>query len=87
MFNEPKVWFPTNQAAEILGLNPNTLKRYYGHPRTGFLREGKHWKNGPYPNSKKGWCISECRKELIEKGFIFFDKQTLESSNQGQDHA
>ena len=74
MTTESNTWLPTHQAAVALGLNPGTLKRYYGHPRTGFLREGTHWKNGPYPNSAKGWCIEECRKELAAKGFIFFAK-------------
>ena len=74
MTSESKTWLPTNRAAVALGLNPGTLKRYYGNPQTGFLREGTHWKNGPYPNSTKGWCIEECRKELVAKGFIFFAK-------------
>jgi len=83
MTSESKTWLPTPQAAEALGLNPNTLKRYYGHPRTGFLREGTHWKNGPYPNSAKGWCIEECRKELSAKGFIFFGKVASEDGKTG----
>ncbi len=67
-----QTWLPTSKAAKALGINPQTLKRYYGHPETGFLRKGQHWKPGPYPNSSKGWCIEECRKELTERGFIFF---------------
>ena len=69
-----ETWLPTSKAAEALGINPNTLKRYYGHPQSGFLREGKHWKPGPYPNSSKGWHIEACKKELSERGFIFFGR-------------
>ena len=67
-----QTWLPTAKAAKVLGINAQTLKRAYGHPKTGFLREGTYWKAGPYANSSKGWCIEECRKELTNKGFIFF---------------
>jgi hypothetical protein len=86
MTSTTQTWLPTAKAAEALGLNAQTLKRYYGHPETGFLRKGKHWKPGPYPNSSKGWCIEACREELTERGFIFFG--TLEKcSNQSSLHS
>ena len=31
MTSESNTWLPTPKAAEALGLNPGTLKRYYGH--------------------------------------------------------
>lgn len=73
MRSATKTWVPTSEAAKALGLKPETLKRYYGHPKHGFLREGKHWKAGPYSNSAKGWCVEKCREELTAKGFILFD--------------
>ena len=62
----------TGKAAEVLGIKPATLKRAYGHPQKGFLREGKHWKAGMYANSPKAWCIEACRTELTDRGYVFF---------------
>jgi len=87
MTNCSKTWLPTQEAAKALGLKPETLKRYYGHPRTGFLREGKHWKPGLYPNSTKGWCIEECREELAAKGFVFFSKLEVLASSEASTFA
>ena len=67
-----KTWLPTDQAAQILGIKPATLKRRYGHPKSGFLREGQHWKSGMHSNSTKAWCIEECKTELLNRGYVFF---------------
>ena len=69
-----QTWLPTELAAATLGIRPSTLKRAYGHPKTGFLREGKHWKSGMYPNSPKAWCIETCKAELADRGYVFFGK-------------
>ena len=69
-----ETWLPTELAASMLGIKPATLKRAYGHPKTGFLREGKHWKSGMYPNSPKAWCIETCKAELADRGYVFFGK-------------
>ena len=38
-------WLSTSKAAKHFGISPDTLKRW-GRPKTGFLREGVHWKRG-----------------------------------------
>lgn len=69
-----QTWLPTDKAAAVLGIKPATLKRAYGHPETGFLREGKHWKGGMYRNSPKAWCIEECKAELANRGYVFLGR-------------
>ena len=64
---------PTVVAAKTFGISPYTLKKY-GHPKTGFLREGKHWERGMSPTASKGWYVGECCQAQAEQGFIFFDR-------------
>ena len=67
-------WLPTAKAAEVLGVNPVTLRRIYGHAETGFLKEGIHWRKGMRSTYPRGWDVEACRETLEDQGYIFFGR-------------
>ena len=66
-------WVPTPEAERILGIKRDRLKRSFSYPTSedGFLREGIHWKRGPFANSPITWNLPQCIEALQAKGFTF----------------
>ena len=66
-------WVPTPEAERILGIKRDRLKRSFSYPTSedGFLREGIHWKRGPFDNSPITWNLPQCIEALQAKGFTF----------------
>jgi hypothetical protein len=59
-------WLPTGQAAPMLCVSTQTLKRYAD--KHGFLVEGQHWRFGPLRNSSRQWNITACAEALHLRG-------------------
>ena len=66
-------WVTTPEAERILGIKRDRLKRSFSYPTSddGFLREGIHWKRGPFPNSPITWNVPKCIEVLEARGFTF----------------
>lgn len=66
-------WVSTPEAEQILGIKRDRLKRSFSYPSNaqGFLKEGIHWKRGPFHNSPISWSIPACIEALEAKGFTF----------------
>ena len=60
-----KKYLPNPQAAKYLGCSIQTLKKNYGNPKAGFLKENTHWKRGIYNNSSIAWDIKACKTNLL----------------------
>lgn len=72
-------WVPTPEVEQILGIKRDRLKRSFSYPANkeqGFLREGIHWKRGPFPNSPITWNVPACIEALEAKGFTFTEAES-----------
>ena len=61
-----ELWLPTGLAARALGCSVDTLKRYA--KRDEFLVDGKHWRQGPHPNSPWVWNVPACKEAIRWQG-------------------
>ena len=73
MTRPAKEWVTTPEAEQLLGIKRDRLKRSFSYPTSeeGFLKEGIHWKRGPFDNSPITWNVPQCVKALEAKGFTF----------------
>lgn len=61
-----ELWLPTGDAARLLGVSADTLKRWASADR-GLLQEGQHWRSGLFSNSPRRWRVDLVQQVIDER--------------------
>ena len=61
-------WYPTPEAAQLLGVSIVSLRRYRDSHERGFLVLGVHFRIGPSRNSMIFWNVEKIREVFQDRG-------------------